>query len=76
MENIVKMIVKKYGGYREKEIMRYSHTIERAETWNTEHKVLNVLDAVPDADGYFPVNLWINISARFPLKKPYSMNIL
>ena len=54
MENIVKIIVKKYGGYREKEIMRYSHTIERAGTWNTEHKVLNVLDAVPDADGYRP----------------------
>ena len=52
MENIVKMIVRKYGGYREKEIMRYSHTIERAGTWNAEHKVLNVLDAVPDADGY------------------------
>ena len=54
MENIVKMIVRKYGGYREKEIMRYSHTIERAGTWNAEHKVLNVLDAVPDADGYRP----------------------
>lgn len=54
MENIVKMIVKKYGGYREKEIMRYSHTIERAGTWNASHKVLNVLDAVPDADGYRP----------------------
>ena len=54
MENIVKMIVKKYGGYREKEIMSHSHTIERAGTWNAEHKVLNVLDAVPDADGSFP----------------------
>ena len=54
MENIVKMIVKKNGSYREKEIMRYSHTIERAGTWNAEHKVLNVLDAVPDADGYRP----------------------
>lgn len=53
MENIVKMIVKKYGGYREKGIMRHSHTIERAGTWNAEHKVLNILDAVPDADGYF-----------------------
>lgn len=54
MKNIVKMIVKKCGGYREKEILRYSHTIERAETWNAEHKVLNVLDAVPDADGFSP----------------------
>ena len=34
--------------------MRHSHTIERAGTWNAEHKVLNVLDAVPDADGYRP----------------------
>ena len=54
MENIVKMIVKKYGSYREKEIMSHSHTIERAGTWNAEHKVLNVLDAVPDSDGYRP----------------------
>ena len=54
MENIVKIIVKKYGSYREKEILRHSHTIERAGTWNAEHKVLNVLDAVPDADGYCP----------------------
>ena len=54
MENIVKIIVKKYGCYREKEIMNQSHTIERAGTWNAEHKVLNVLDAVPDADGYRP----------------------
>ena len=54
MENIVKMIVKKYGGYRGKEIMRHSYTIKRAETWNADHKVLNVLDAVSDADGYFP----------------------
>ena len=54
MENIVKIIVKKYGCYREKEIMNHSHTIERTGTWNAEHKVLNVLDAVPDADGYRP----------------------
>ena len=54
MENIVKTIVKKSGCDREKEIMSHSHTIERAGTWNAEHKVLNILDAVPDADGYFP----------------------
>ena len=54
MENIVKMIVKKYGSYREKEILHHSHTIERAGTWNAEHKILNVLDAVPDSDGYRP----------------------
>ena len=36
MENIVKMIVKKYGSYREKEIMNHSHTIERAGTWNAQ----------------------------------------
>ena len=54
MENIVKMIVKKSGCYSEKEILRNSHTIERAETWNKDQNALNVLDAVPDADGYFP----------------------
>lgn len=54
MKNIVKMIVKKYGGYREEEIMRHSYTIERTGTWNAEHKVLNVLGKVPGADGYLP----------------------
>lgn len=54
MKNIIKAIVKRWGGYREKEIMKHPHTIQRTGTWNAEHKVLNILSTIPDADGYFP----------------------
>ena len=45
-------IVNKYGGYREKEILKNDHTIEKGDTWNNDHKVLNVLETVPGEDGY------------------------
>lgn len=51
-ESIVKDIVCKYGGFREKNILSNPHLIEKAETWNDEHKVLNVLSNKPDIDGY------------------------
>lgn len=49
---IVKSIVRRYGGYREKDILSNPHTIERSETWNDQHKVLNVLAAEAQEDGY------------------------
>lgn len=51
-ESIVKAIVRKYGGFREKNILSKPHLIEKSETWNNEHKVLNVLSNKPDIDGY------------------------
>ena len=51
-ERIVKTIVLKYGGFREKNILSKPHLIEKSETWNDEHKVLNVLSEEPDIDGY------------------------
>lgn len=48
----MRMIVYKQGGFREKEILSNPHTIERDETWNDQHKVLNVLEAEPQNDGY------------------------
>ena len=51
-ESTVKAIVRKYGGFREKNILSKPHLIENAETWNDEHKVLNVLSNKPDIDGY------------------------
>ena len=48
----MQMIVYKYGGFREKAILQKSHTIERGETWNDEHKVLNVLEIEQQEDGY------------------------
>lgn len=48
----MKDIVKTQGGYREKEILANPHTIERGETWNEYHKVLNVTETNPQPDGY------------------------
>lgn len=49
---IVNRVIRNKGGYREKDILKHSHVYERGETWNAEHKVVNVLDAIPDSDGY------------------------
>ena len=48
----VEMIVKRFGGLRECTILKNPHTIEKSGTWNNEHKVLNVLERNPGADGY------------------------
>ena len=48
----VDRIIRTQGGYREKDLLTIPHTYERAETWNAAHKVVNVLEATPDADGY------------------------
>lgn len=45
-DNIVKNIVKKYGGYREKEIMKNPYIIRKTKTWNNDHKVLNIIEKV------------------------------
>lgn len=45
-------IVELNGGYRERDILSKAHTVERSETWNDEHKVLNVLEDKPQPDGY------------------------
>ena len=51
-ESTVKAIVRKHGGFREKNILSNPHLIEKSETWNDQHKVLNVLEAEPQTDGY------------------------
>ena len=43
-ENIVKNIVKKCGGYREKDIMKNPYIIRKTETWNNDHKVINIIE--------------------------------
>jgi len=49
---IVASVVNKAGGFREKDVLEHEHTIEKGETWNDEHKVLNILCAEPEEDGY------------------------
>ena len=43
-DNIIKKIVKKYGGYREKDIINNPYIIRKTETWNGSHKVLNIIE--------------------------------
>lgn len=50
-ESIVRAIVRAQGGFREKDILSRPYTIERTETWNDEHKVLNVISIILEADG-------------------------
>ena len=42
--NIVKNIVRKSGGYREKDIIKNPYIIRKTETWNSSHKVLNIIE--------------------------------
>lgn len=49
----VRGIIRRQGGYRERDILNHPHTIERG-TWTTEHKVVEILATTPDPDGYRP----------------------
>ncbi len=49
---IIKNIVRRWGGYREREILKNPHTVEKSGTWNNEHKVLYVTETEPQKDGY------------------------
>ena len=53
-KSTVAAIVRREGGFREKEIWNKPHTMKHGETWNDAHRVINVLAAEPDEDGYFP----------------------
>ena len=48
----VAAIIRRHGGNRERSIMDAPHTMERGETWNDAHKVIEVLEAVEGPDGY------------------------
>lgn len=50
----VRGIIRRQGGYRERDIITHPHTVERGETWNAEHKVVNIISTTPDPDGYRP----------------------
>ena len=44
-------IIRRKGGYRERDLLSRPHAIKRG-TWTTEHKVVEILEATPDPDGY------------------------
>ena len=48
----IREIVRKCGGYREREIMTNSHEITRGETWNSEHKVVYVTEKAAQEGGH------------------------
>lgn len=48
----VRAIIRLHGGYRERDILNHPHTMKRGETWNKDHKVVNVLEVAADIDGY------------------------
>lgn len=50
----VRGIIRRQGGYRERDIITHPHTVERGETWNEAHKVVEILATTPDSDGYRP----------------------
>ena len=52
VKRIIRDVVKAQGGYRERAIIDAPHIVERAETWNTAHKVVNVTEVAADIDGY------------------------
>ena len=51
-ESIMKSIVKQQGGNREKEIFKQPYTLEQGETWNEQHKVINIISIEAEEDGY------------------------
>lgn len=44
-------IIRRKGGYRERDILNRPHTIERG-TWTADHKVVEILATEADPDGY------------------------
>lgn len=61
-DNIVINIVKKCGGYREKDIIKNPYIIKKTETWNTSHKVLDIIEknSRDDYNNGFSVDLVTN----------------
>lgn len=48
---LINRIVNKNGGWREKDILSRPYDVEK-ETWNKEHKVLNIIAVETEQDGY------------------------
>ena len=53
-KNIVSAIVRREGGYREQDIWKKPHTMQKSGTWNKAHKVIYILALKPEKDGYLP----------------------
>ena len=49
---IIAEVVRAKGGFRERDIWKHPHIISRAETWNTNHKVMNIVEVAADNEGH------------------------
>lgn len=49
---VLDKVVKRNGGFRELDIYEHPHHVKRGDTWNAEHKVLNVISDFVDDDGH------------------------
>ena len=55
LDREVHAIVKRCGGDRERDILRLTYSVyPDPETWNADHKVVNVISRTADEDGYRP----------------------
>ena len=45
-------IIRRQGGYRERDLLKRPHDMTHGETWNAAHKVVYVTEATPGPDGY------------------------
>ena len=50
----VRNIIMGRGGYREAALLKAPHTMTHGDTWNDAHKVVYILAATPEPDGYRP----------------------
>ena len=45
-------IIRRQGGYRERDMLKRPHEMTHGETWNAEHKVIYITETTPDPDGH------------------------
>ena len=50
--DICEKVIERQAGHREKEILRNGVFAAKSETWNDEHKVVNILSLQADEDGH------------------------
>lgn len=50
--DVCKEVIMRQAGYREKDIVWNGVLVTKSETWNDEHKVVNILSLQTDEDGH------------------------
>lgn len=50
--DVCEEVIARQAGHREKEILQNGVFVSKSETWNDEHKVVNILSLQADEDGH------------------------